>query len=38
MARGIFRAALNDAEQTLGEPLTAAAEGGMALMRRADDA
>jgi glyoxylase-like metal-dependent hydrolase (beta-lactamase superfamily II) len=34
MARGIFRAALNDAEGALGEPLTAAAEGGMALMRR----
>jgi len=37
MARGIFRATLNDAEASLGEPLTSAAEGGMALMRSTDD-
>lgn len=33
MARGIFRAALNDAERALGEPETAASDTGMALMR-----
>jgi len=34
MARGIFRAALNDAERALGEPPTPAADTGMALVRR----
>jgi glyoxylase-like metal-dependent hydrolase (beta-lactamase superfamily II) len=34
MARGIFRAALNDAERALGEPPTPAADVGMALSRR----
>ncbi len=33
MARGIFRAALNDAERSLGEPITPAGDGGMALVR-----
>lgn len=33
MARGIFRAALNDAERALGEPPTPAADRGMAIMR-----
>jgi alkyl sulfatase BDS1-like metallo-beta-lactamase superfamily hydrolase len=35
MARGIYRAALNDAERALGEPPTPARDGGMALMRNA---
>jgi alkyl sulfatase BDS1-like metallo-beta-lactamase superfamily hydrolase len=34
MARGIFRAALNDAERALGEPVTPADDVGMALSRR----
>jgi len=36
MARGIFRAALNDAERAIGLPETPAADGGMALVRKRD--
>jgi len=35
MARGIYRAALNDAERALGETATPAGDRGMALMRNA---
>jgi glyoxylase-like metal-dependent hydrolase (beta-lactamase superfamily II) len=35
MARGIYRAALNDAERALGEPVTPASDAGMALIRSA---
>lgn len=37
MARGVFRAALNDAERALGETPTSAVDPGMALMRGDDD-